>query len=147
MAVVITEREAAGVSYEQIVNLIHESFRERTKQGLLYSCAEISVEDFINKTRNGIVMVAIDDDSSVLLGTGTLQVFRNKRSSYGYDEFDAIAEHYKGRGIGSLLVEARTQKAKKLGLQYILSDTAAKAKSAVNYHKKNGDTCKFPCLI
>lgn len=138
MKIYITTREETNVSYEDIVNLLHESFQERLEQGLKYTCSYINVEQFIEKTRNGIILVAIDSNNNELVGTGTINIIKYKRHKYGYFEYDAISSKYKRKGIASKLIKKRKQIAINNGCEYILSDTSTKATSAVIYHLKNG---------
>jgi len=133
------KREEAGISYKQIVDLLHESFQERLAQGLRYSCSYMTEEQFIEKTKNGMIFVAIDDESGDLVGTSTLNIHSDGKQKYGYMEYVAIRSDYKHQGIGSLLLLLlRLKAAKDAGCSYVMSDTSVKAESAVHYHLKNG---------
>lgn len=131
-------KEKPDISYKEIVDLIHESFQERLKQGLHYSCSYITERQFVEKTKNGIVFIAIDTGTNTLVGTSTLNIHVNKGIKYGYMEYVAIRSNNKHSGIGTQLICTLKEKAKKNECAYILSDTSTKATSAVRYHLKNG---------
>lgn len=139
MNIEIYYKEETDVSYKQIVDLLHDSFHERIEQGLHYTCSFITEEEYIQKTRGGLVFVAIDLKTGELAGTNTLNIFFDRKGKYGYMEYVAIANNYKHRGVGSLLLQRLRQEAvTKVGCRFILSDTSTRADSAVNYHLKNG---------
>lgn len=132
------KREEACVSYKDIVELIHESFQERLDKGLRYSCSFMTEEQYIQKTKGGIIFVAIDEESGCLAGTAVLNLRFDGKRKYGYLEFAAVNNSYKHCGIGSLLLLLRKEAAINAGCNYILSDTSTQAESAVKYHLKNG---------
>lgn len=138
MNIVILTLEEAGISYSQIIELMHESFQERLNQGLHYSCSTMTVEQYKEKTKNGNIFVAVDDISGNLAGTATLNLVDDLSGRHGYMEFVAISSKYKHCGIGSMLVD----RMRKCGIQercdFILSDTSTQAISAVKFHLKNG---------
>lgn len=139
MQIKIFTKEEANVSYKDLVELIHDSFQERLSQGLKYTTSFMTKEEYIDKTKDGVIFVAIDNDTNALVGTGTLNLLVDKTGSkYGYIEFDAIKERYKRKGIGTMLMKNRIEYAQKLGCNYLLSDTSVNADSAVRYHLKNG---------
>ncbi len=135
----IYKREEVGISYKQIVDLMHESFQERLDHGLKYTCSFMTEQQFIEKTENGLIFVALDEDSGELVGTSTLNIHTDGKQKYGYMEYVAIKSDCKHKGIGSLLLRNLRQKAtEEAGCSYVLSDTSVKASSAVLYHLKNG---------
>ena len=139
MNIEVLNKAESNISYRQIVELLHESFQERLRQGLHYSCSSITIEEYIEKTKNGVVYVAIDKDTEVLAGTCTLNIFNEKSIRYGYMEFVGVAGNYKHKGVGMALLQRLRYEAKEiLGFQYILSDTSVDAVSAVSFHLKNG---------
>ena len=138
MNIEILEREKANVSYAQVVELMHEAFQERLEQGLNYSCSSMDVTQFMEKTKNGCVYVAIDKDTGILAGTTPINFHQGKKRPYGYMEFVAISNDYKRFGIASRLVRTITDRGKAEGCDYILSDTSVNAGSAVKFHLKNG---------
>lgn len=138
MKIKIYKLNETAITIEQIIALLHESFQERLNQGLKYSCSFMTKEQFIEKTKAGIVFVAIDIDSNLLVGTSTLNIHYKRNIIFGYMEFVAIKDGYKHNNIGSLLLFELTEVAKKEGCGFILSDTSTLATSAVRYHLKNG---------
>ena len=133
------KREEVDISYKQIVELIHESFQERLGQGLRYSCSFMTEQQYVEKTKNGLIFVAIDEESGAFVGTCTLNIHIDGETRYGYMEYVAIKSDYKHKGIGSLLLQQLRQKAiMEMGCSYVLSDTSVKADSAIRFHLKNG---------
>lgn len=138
MSVVIKQIQDTNFSYKDVVDLLHEAFRERLEQGLNYTCSTMTEEQFRDKTANGIVYVAIDDETG-LCGTATLTIKTDRKGvKYGYNEYNGIRSDMKGKGIGSMLYIYTERESRKNGCKYLLSDTSTKAKSAVKYHLKNG---------
>lgn len=138
MSIVIHKIEETNYTYQDVVSLLHEAFQERLNQGLRYSCSFITEEQYKEKTSNGIVYVAIDDESG-LCGTATLTIkIDDKNLKYGYNEYNGIRSDMKRKGIGTLLSLLIEREALKNGCQYLMSDTSTKAKSAIKYHLKNG---------
>ena len=138
MSVVIKQIQDTNFSYKDVVDLLHEAFRERLEQGLNYTCSTMTEEQFRDKTANGIVYVAIDDETG-LCGTATLTIKTDRKGvKYGYNEYNGIRSDMKGKGIGSMLYREGERESRKNGCEYLMSDTSTKAKSAVKYHLKNG---------
>ena len=138
MNIKIYRREDTDVTYKQIIDLLHSSFQERLAQGLRYSCSFMTEEQYIEKTKKGIVLVAIDEETKKLAGTTTLNLDTVSGVKRGYMEYVAIEDAYKHCGIGNLLVEEIKKLAVLEKCSYILSDTSTQAISAVRYHLKNG---------
>ena len=138
MNAIIKTREEARFSYEQVVDLLHEAFQERLQQGLHYTCSSMTVERLKEKTKDGVIVCAIDQDTNRLVGVGVMNFKRDGEHKYGYMEFGGVSSSAKRQGIGSKLMNARIQLAKDYGAEYILSDTSTQAESAIKYHLKNG---------
>ena len=138
MNIQIYIKQATNISYRQIVTLMHESFQERLDKGLHYSCSSMTEEQFIEKSKKGMVFVAIDKGSNSLVGTTTLNIYSKNKKKVGYMEFVAIDNNYKHKGIGTMLLQQCQRTAKEIGASHILSDTSTKATSAVKWHLKNG---------
>ena len=138
MNIEILTREQSKVSYAQLVELMHESFQERIDAGLNYSCSSMDEIKYKEKTKDGIIFVAIDKDKGTLAGSTTLNLHCDNNEVYGYMEFVSIHSTYKHCGIGSKLVNQIKRCGVEKGCRYILSDTSINALSAVNFHLKNG---------
>lgn len=139
MNVVVKRKEETDFSFEQIVNLLHESFQERLLQGLKFTCSYMTIDEFKSITSDGIIFIAVDLDSNSLVGTATIHIRKDSEDIvYGYLELLAINENTKRCGIGSSLFATCENVVKNAGGEYILSDTAVGAKSSVKYHLKNG---------
>lgn len=138
MNIVVKKLDETSITYEQIADLMHESFEERLQQGLKFTCSFMSVEQYKKKTADGVVFVAIDEDTQELMGTAVVHVKKADGVIYGYNELAAICSKAKRCGIGSMLLNARVELVKNAGGEYILSDTAVGAQSSIKYHLKNG---------
>lgn len=138
MSIVVRKLEDTNYSYRDVVNLLHEAFQERLKQGLRYTCSFITEEQFQNKTKGGIVLVSIDKERCTLVGTMTLNFPDTEGEKYGYMEYVAVSNNMKASGIGIKLFEHLQHLAIKNGCYYLLSDTSTLADSAVSWHLKLG---------
>lgn len=139
MDIIINPIAESPFSYDDVVNLLHESFKERQEQGLEFTCSTMTVESFKNRTKQGTVLVAWDKDANSLLGTVTITLYTDSEGViYGYHENLAISPCAKRLGIGAKLLEECIIITTNAGGQYILSDTAVGATSSVRWHKKNG---------
>ena len=138
MSIVIQKLQETSYDYKDVVDLLHEAFQERLAQGLKYTCSTMTEEQFRNRTANGIVYVAIDDETG-LCGTATLTIKTDKNGvKYGYYEYNGIRSDMKGKGIGTMLYIYIERESVKNGCEYLISDTSTQATSAVKYHLKNG---------
>lgn len=139
MSVVVDRLENTAVSYKQLIELIHHSFEERIQQGLFFTCSTMTEEKYINKTKDGVVLVAMDNETNELLGTATIHIRKDNRNIiYGYNEYLAISPSAKRKGIGTKLLEKQMMIVINANGEYIESDTAVGAKSSVCWHLKNG---------
>lgn len=125
-------------TWEELVNLFHESFQERLDQGLHFSCSYFTPEDLERRSANNVVLVATDKDTGALVGTASVEIVNDEKGTWGYFSNMAISPKFKRCGIGSKLVQRRIEIAKANGCSYVISDTAMEAKSSVNWHRKNG---------
>lgn len=138
-SVTISRIEESPFSFEDVVNLIHDSFQERLKQGLAFTCSYITVDQFVSNTKNGIVIVAYDLESHHLLGTLSGHLLSDSSNIfYAYIEYLAISEIAKRMGLASELLLKMQAIMTDLGAVYMISDTACGAKSSVKWHLKNG---------
>ncbi len=138
-SLIICRVEDSPFCSEDVVSLIHESFKERLDQGLCFTCSSITVEQFDEKMSDGITLVAYDDDSMTLLGTASTHLYLDSgNKEYGYYEYMAVIPSAKRMGIGSRLLEESIINLKRQGAEYVISDTACGARSSVKWHLKNG---------
>ena len=139
MDVVIRRFEETNFSYDQIVNLMHDAFEERLKQGLNFTCSSMSVEQYKNKNADGIIFVAVNKKDNSLVGTAVVHIQKDECGVlYGYNEDIAVSPMVKRCGIGSMLQKALEEVCGRAGCSYMMCDTAVGARSSVKYHKKNG---------
>lgn len=139
MNIKICTREEAGITFQQIADLMHASFQERVDSGLLFTCSKMSASDYENKLSGGTVIVAIDNDSGELLGTATVHIKTDRNGViYGYNEYLGVSPKAKRLGIATKLLEQRIIIIIMAGGKYVMSDTACDATSSVKWHLKNG---------
>lgn len=128
-----------NVTWQQLANLLHESFNERLEQGLHFSCSGMTAEQFEEKMKDGFVFVAIDKESDCLVGTATIHINTDKNGQlFGYHEYLAILPTVKHLGVGTQLALEWKAFLMEKGIKYVLSDTACDATSSVKWHIKNG---------
>ncbi|MBR6868978.1 MAG: GNAT family N-acetyltransferase [Bacteroidales bacterium] len=126
-------------TYEDIAELLHSAFRERLNQGLVYTSSRMTSDDYKRQGDNGIVLVAVDPELNTLIGTAMVHICQDEKGvTFGEMEHVGVALDSKRKGVGSSLVKELTRISIAHGADYIRSDTAAKAKSAVSWHLKNG---------
>ena len=139
MNIVVKRKEETCITYEQIIDLMHESFQERLDQGLKFTCSFMGVEEYKRKTDGGIIFVAIDKDTGCLMGTAMVRIRKDENNiNYGYNEYLAVSPKMKRCGIGSNLERESVCVCEENNCEYILCDTAVDAISSVKYHLKKG---------
>ncbi|MBQ8070223.1 MAG: GNAT family N-acetyltransferase [Bacteroidales bacterium] len=139
MAIEVKRLDQTAFTVADVVELIHRAFKERKDEGLFFSCADISVEEYIEKVGNGVIFVAVDTVSGHLLGTGVTHFRKDKKGhQYGFNELLAIDPEARRMGIASAMLKARADYNLEKGSEYLASDTAVGADSSVKYHFKNG---------
>ena len=127
------------ITYHQLTDLQHSAFKERLEQGLQFTCSFMTAEQFETKMKDGHVFIALDKETEELLGTVTIHMNKDKKGNiYGYHEYLAVSPSAKHIGVGSKLAQAWTVLLLENNAKYVLSDTACKATSSVNWHLKNG---------
>lgn len=129
---------SSPLPYEDLAEVLRDAFKERTEAGLNFLCASFNGDDLKNHLSNNAVVFGAYHDNAII-GMNVLNSIREKYGiRFGTSEYGAIRSNYKRQGIGYALFKKRIQEAKQLGLDFILSDTAVSADSAVQYHKKVG---------
>lgn len=125
-----------NTSWEELVNLFHESFQERLDQGLNFTCSFFTPEDLERRSANSVVLVAFDkDNDNRLVGTVSFNQLSEKKAEHLNL---AVTPSYKHAGVATQLLLALLDFAYGSGCNYIVSDTAEQAISSVKWHKKNG---------
>lgn len=139
MEILIKRLEETSVTYEEIVSLMHDSFKERLDQGLNFTSCTMSVEEFISRYSDGVIIVGLDKATNEMMAFYTFHLKQdNKKTSYGYLEQLAVSPKAKRSGIGSKMLAENCAIAHSMGAKYMLSDTACDATSSVLWHYKNG---------
>lgn len=138
MEVLIKRLEETAVTYEEIVSLMHDSFKERLDQGLNFTSCTMSVDEFISKYSDGVIIVGFDKETNEMMAFYTFHLRQdNKKIPYGYLEQLAVSPKAKRSGIGTKMLAENCRIAASMGAKYMLSDTACDATSSVKWHYKN----------
>lgn len=132
--VLVTTLTASVCTIQEVFELVHASYEQWLDNGLDSAVANYSLDDYVEKTKNCIVLVAIDANG-LLLGTHTLEFVGNKCC---FGKYLAVAPSAKRKGIGKKLLEKECELALAKGCDHILEDTAEKAFWSVEWHLKNG---------
>lgn len=139
MEVYIKRLEETNVTYEEIVSLMHDSFKERLDQGLNFTSCTMSVDDFKKRYSDGVIIVGFDKATDEMMAFYTFHLRSdNKGIKYGYLEQLAVSPKAKRSGIGTKMLAENCRIAASMGAKYMLSDTACGAISSVKWHYKNG---------
>lgn len=139
MEVVVKLLSETSISYSDLADLLHDAFEERLGQGLHFTCSTMTAEQFESKMKGGYVFVALDNETEELLGTVTIHLDTDKHGIiFGYQEYLAVSPRAKHSGVGTALAKAWNALLQEKEAKYVLSDTACKATSSVEWHLKNG---------
>ena len=102
---IIKDLRDTAFSHEDVIDLIHLSFKKREEQGLHFSCSSMSGEEFAEDTKSGKTFVAIDSDSGRLVGTASVRVYdKPGKKKYGLFEYLAVHPEATRRGVASELL-------------------------------------------
>lgn len=126
------------ISWDDLADLLHESFQERLQQGLHFSCSYLTANDLETQSNGDVVLVAVDTDDNILAGTVSFEINSKKQDKRAYHYNLAVRPQYKHYGIATQLLQKGVEIVKEHGCEYIISDTAVGAKSSVHWHLKNG---------
>ena len=139
MEVYINRLEETSISYEEIVSLMHDSFKERLDQGLIFTSCTMSVDEFKKRYSDGVIIVGFDKATNEMMAFYTFHLRADKKGiKYGYLEQLAVSPKAKRSGIGTKMLAENCRIAATMGAKYMLSDTACGALSSVKWHHKNG---------
>lgn len=117
--------------YPKLLNLVHRSFEEHKKNGLLFTCSRYSIGDLQNKVLRGKCFVVLDSSQNPI---GLTSVSVRGNGKFAYENITAISPECKGMGLGTELYKIRKKYLIELGCEYMLSDTAVDATSSVKWH-------------
>lgn len=121
--------------FPQLLSLIHQSFDERKKQGLNFTCSDYTIEDLKSKVLCGKTFVALDNKGQIL-GLSSCSIHSDGKKKYAYAIITAVSPICKGTGVGTALYKIRKEYIKECGCDYVISDTAINAVSSVQWHLK-----------
>lgn len=112
--------------------LMKESFEERAAQGLNFSFMSFSIDEFIRCLSGNTIILALEDNKIVAFQQ---LILHEKYLECG---LIAVSSNYKRCGIGTIIFNKSEQFAYKKNCEYMIADTATKAKSSVLWHLNNG---------
>lgn len=139
MDIVIKNIEETDVSFEQLVSLMHESFKAYLDAGIHFTCSSMTVDQLKKNLTGCIVAVALDSISSSLLGMYAIRMGRNNRNKqFSYLEYILVSPEAQHCGIGSVLMKDVINSSASAGCSYVFSDTSCLADAAVDFHLRNG---------
>ena len=137
--IVVALIEETDFTIKDLVELLHDVFKERLDQGMNFLPAVITEEQLRKRTENSIIVVAYDVNTHLMVASGTLDVHSAKVGhKYGKISNMAVRKNMQGYGLASYIYKYRERESIKNGCSYILSNTAVNAISSVKYHLKNG---------
>lgn len=127
MAIEIQKLESQ-FSYQEVQNLLQLAHQSNEEKGLIYATAHQSVDKLREKIGDGTCYVAVDTQTGALVGTISIC---EKKIAYWYYEgltylmkMAGIHPSYKGKGIGSLLVQKCIDQARAEHISVIIGDSA-----------------------
>ena len=117
---------------DELIELIHLSFEERTNQGLLFKYRKISKSELLTYCHQKLLL-SYEIDNNI---AGV--IFFNIKGNICLMGIVATHPSYKRHGIATSLYEKLEKYCFSKRIDFIYSDTATKAKSSVLWHEKMG---------
>ncbi len=117
---------------DELIELIHLSFEERTNQGLLFKYRKISKSELLTYCHQKLLL-SYEIDNNI---AGV--IFFNIKGNICLMGIVATHPSYKRHGIATSLYEKLEKYCLSKRIDFIYSDTATKAKSSVLWHEKMG---------
>lgn len=139
--VTIKELNETKYTLQDVFSLIKEVYGQRAEEGIHFQALSKTAEEMEQRIRqnSGIVLVAIDDQTGELIGTGTVLLHTDKQGQrFAGLVLAAVRPNAQGRGIGKLIWQRRLDCARERGCAYIVSCTAENATSSVMQKIKCG---------
>ena len=140
--VTIKELNETKYTLQDVHALIKEVYGQRAEEGIHFQALTMTTEELEQKIRqhSGVVVVAVDDQTQELMGTGT-NLFHTDKHGQRFSGLvlAAVRPEAQGCGIGDLMWQRNVDYAREKGCVYISASTAEKAKSSVNFQLKHGE--------
>ena len=134
----LTIRKVSPPPYQDIALLLQDSFAERLREGLNFSCAIYNEEDVKRSFSKATAIIGAYEESELIGIVMLNQVASKFGLRYATHENLAVASKSKGLGVASKMFLELCVTAKDNNLDFVLSDTAEGATSSVKYHLRNG---------
>ncbi len=115
-----------------IINLIHESFVERTEEGLFFRCRNIGKQEIELYCKKHKLFCYFLENKIIGI------IFFNINNKKCNEGIVAIHPQYKKNGIATALFQELVKYCRENHVEYIFADTAIKAISSVRWHEKMG---------
>lgn len=96
-------QDRGGITDNDILNLIHDSFLEHSKQGMSFTCSNYSIDHVHKLLSDSIILYAVSESGSLLGMTAFHEVSDGKY----YGDITCISPVAKGIGIGTALYKCR----------------------------------------
>ena len=126
-----------NIPYEELFQLMKESFHEREEQGLNFTVLHFTLEELKTILNGRPVVVAYEENTQTgereYLGFQIVAIY-GKKAVAG---ILAVSPKCKRTGIGSKIEEITVQFAKDEGCEYMESNTSEDATSSVKWHLRN----------
>lgn len=138
MNIVVDRLENTQFTYNDVAELLHESFKERLDSGLNMMGSFVDENMLEEMNSRGAIFVAYIEKEQRLVGCNVLTVNEWSDGIFGNHQFVGISSDFKRCGIGGVLFAKLLDYAKSCGCDYLTSTTSVKAKSSIAWHKKIG---------
>ena len=124
--------------YSELLELLHDSFKERLEANLNFGSATYTLDDLLNQSKDAYIVSFWDNKKPVAMEI--LQVKNKMGVSYGVLKCLAVSplEKYRRKGLGGMAQKESVCVAKDLGLSIVVSSTAVEAVSSVRCQLKTG---------
>ena len=121
---------------KEMLNLLHDAYKERVDQNIKFGCSSYTLEEYQDHTKNGIFFVAYDNGKPV----ASLTLINKNIGCYKFGHVCnvAVSSKIKRSGVGSIVCDNLTDYAKTNGYIFLTSTTATTAFSSVKWHFRQG---------
>jgi GNAT superfamily N-acetyltransferase len=131
---VVPENEE--LPYAEILHLLHLSFNEYLKQGIVFTVSNFTIDSLKTKLVGATIVMLYHD--SKLVGFSALYQRTRHNKKYAEGELVAVDPNYRRKGIAKLMLEKRVEIAKSHGCLWMEEDTSVYAKQSIDWHLKTG---------
>lgn len=123
---------------EEVLTLIHSSFKEHLGHGLKFTCSYYTLQDLDEKVLGGECFFAVKDNKII----GLISILVKDLSTEAYLSISAVHPQFKSLGVGSLLMKEVLVFLREQNVKVLISDTSINARNTVRWYVK-----KLGCRI